>query len=304
MEKVIITGIESKLGCLAAQSLLDKVEKKDLIFVCSDKNTTKKLLGKHFNARFADYDSIDQITNAFTDGDSLLLTPVSRVYPKQCLMQRNIVDGAVRSGVKKVIYTSMIGAGSPSTYSFEAADHKFIETYIKISGLKYIFLRNAQFYENMISAFEQAAGSSGVLKNNIGRGLTSYVSRKDCAEVAACVAAGAGKINSVYNITGPIATSIENFCSIGSEVTGKKVVYRYIDDDAMRAFFDFKGVPHKEQGDWSKAVKTFQSCSDDMVTFGKAVKHGQMNICSNDFERLTGEKPKSLRDAFKEYEIS
>ncbi len=89
--------------------------------------------------------------------------------------------------------------------------------------------------------------SGGILTNNMGEGRMAHVARNDCAEAAACVAAGAGENNKVYYITGPTANTMDEFVTIGSEVTGKKVVYHYIDDDAMWAFFRFQRCSTKNR---------------------------------------------------------
>jgi NAD(P)H dehydrogenase (quinone) len=154
----------------------------------------------------------------------------------------------------------------------------------------------------MISAFEEAANSNGVLTNNMGDGRMAHVSRNDCAEAAACAAAGAGEDNKIYYITGPTANTMEEFCAIGSEVTGRKVSYKYIDDDEMYAFFDSLGVPRYTDGEWAETAKAFPFCGEGMVTFGTAIRKGQMSFCTQDFAVLTGKKPISVREMFENLE--
>jgi len=216
-------------------------------------------------------------------------------------MHKNAIDAAIAAGVKKIIYTSYVGTGDVNG-SYEIADHKYTEDYIKSTGLIYVFLRNAQYCEAMVASFEQAANSGGVLANNMGNGRMAHVSRDDCAEAAACVAAGAGEDNTIYYITGPTANTMEEFVAIGSEVTGKQVVYEFMGDEEMWAFFDSKGVPRKTDGDWSKADPAFPFCSDGMVTVGIAIRKDQLSYCTNDFEMLTGKKPLSVREIFENIE--
>jgi NAD(P)H dehydrogenase (quinone) len=232
----------------------------------------------------------------------LLLISVPQVGEKRRNMHKNALDGAVAAGVKKIIYTSYVGTGDPENGSYEMVDHQYSDEFIKSTGLKYVFLRNAQYCEAMVAAFEQAANSGGVLSNNMGDGRMAHVSRDDCAEAAACVAAGAGEDNKVYYITGPTANTMEEFVAIGSEVTGRKVVYKFIDDEQMWAFFDSKGVPRKTDGDWSKADPAFPFCSNGMVTVGIAIRKNQMSYCTNDYEMLTGKRPVSVREIFENIE--
>lgn len=300
MNKLIIVGFESQFGSQVAQKILKKLGKRGLFFISASKRITSKLIDKHLFAECVDLTNSDHFARVLNDGDTLLLISVSRDNQNKRLFHKNIIDGAVKGGVSKIIYTSMVGAGSPCTYSNEVAEHKFTEIYIKMTGIKYIILRNSQFQEYMISAFEQAALSGGVLKSNMGRGSMAYVAQDDCAEAAACVAAGVGKSNSVYNITGPTAYSMEKFCALGSEITEQKVTYRHVDDDTMMRFFEMKNIPRKTDGDWSRAEDVFHSCGDDLVALGKSIRLGEMNICTNDFEHITGRKSKSVTELFYE----
>ena len=302
MGKTIITGVDGNFGGYSARSILNKMDKTDLIFTSPNRKVLAGFAVQGIDARYADYTDPEQLVGAFAGGDTLLLISVPQVGEKRRMMHKNAIDCAVKAGVRKIIYTSIVGAGVPENEAYEIADHKFTENYIRQSGLTFVILRDAQYCEAMISSFEQAAATDGVLSNNMGDGRMAHVARNDCAEAAACVAAGAGEDNNVYYITGPTANTMEEFVAIGSAATGKKVVYKYISDEEMWAFFDSKHVPRTTDGDWSKADPAFPFCSDGMVTFGRAIRLGQMNNCTDDFEKLTGKKPKSVREIFEDIE--
>ena len=308
MGKVIITGVDGNFGGHAAKTALEKADKNALIFTSPNKAVVERFKAQGLDARYADYTDREQLTGAFAGGDTLFLISVPQVGEKRRTMHRNAIDAAVKAGITRLVYTSIVGAGVPENDAYEIADHKYTEAYILGTGLRYVILRDAQYCEAMIAAFMQAADSGGtatfggVLTNNMGEGRMAHVARSDCAEAAACAALGAAKDNTVYYITGPTANTMEEFVAIGSEVTGRKVVYRYITDEEMWAFFDSKFVPRKTDGDWSKADPAFPFCSDGMVTFGRAIRLGQMSNCTNDFELLTGKKPKSVREIFEDIE--
>ena len=302
MGKVIITGVDGNFGGHAAKTILEKMAAKDLIFTSPSKTAVESFVSRGLDARWADYTDPGQLKGAFAGGETLLLISVPQVGDKRRAMHKNAIDAAVSAGVKRLVYTSIVGAGIPENDAYEIADHKYTESYILSTGLRYVILRDAQYCEAMVAAFEQAAASGGVLTNNMGEGRMAHVARSDCAEAAACAAAGAGGDNRIYAITGPTANTMDEFVAIGSAATGKKVVYRYITDEEMWAFFDSKFVPRKTDGDWSRADPAFPFCSDGMVTFGRAIRLGQMNDCTDDFERLTGKKPKSVREVFENLE--
>jgi len=65
------------------------------------------------------------------------------------------------------------------------------------------------------------------------------------------------------------------------------------------------GVPRTTDGVFKEGSEAPFS-SDGMVTFAQAIREGKMDIWTRDFERLTGDKPISVREMFRnnaEYQI-
>ncbi|AWB46547.1 NmrA family transcriptional regulator [Paenibacillus sp. CAA11] len=301
MGKVIITGVGGNFGAYTARSIMHKMNKEDLIFTSANRAALQIYAEEGVMTRFADFNDAKQLPEAFAGGETLLLISLPFVGPKRRQLHKHAIDGAKAAGVKKIIYVSVVGAGDPENKSLVKIDHEYTENYIKeVGGMDYIFMRDAQYTEAMISQFEQSVAMGGLLRNNMGDGKMAFVSRNDCAEAAACLAAGAGQPNSIYHITGPELLSIAEFMAIGTTITGHEVRYEYINEEEMYRTFDAMGVPRTTDGDFSKSAWPF--CSDDMVSFGKAIHDHKMNIFTEDFKRLTGKKPLSVREIFKHLE--
>ena len=223
------------------------------------------------------------------------------VGPKRRAAHKTAIDAAVRAGVKKLVYTSIVGAGEKDINTYEVNDHVWTENYIKEQPIHYLILRDSQYAEAMVSSFVEAyERTNGVLANNMGEGKMAFISRDDCA-TAAAYAAMSEDIDKVLNINGAELLTIADFLEIASEVTGKKVVYKYITDDEMYAYFDSIGVPRTTEEMWADTAKNFPFCSDGMVTFGEAIRQNQMSVYTNDFEKLTGRKPLSVRQIFEDF---
>ena len=302
MAKIIMTGVDGNLWGHAARTILKKAAVKDLIFTAPNKKALDAYAAQGVETRLADFNDPGQLKEAFAGGDVLLLISMPFVGEKRRRAHKNAIDAAAAAGVQKIVYTSIVGSGDDACESYEKIDHQFTENHVLSTGLKYVFLRNSQYAEAMVSAFEEAANADGVLSNNMGDGRMAHISRNDCAEAAACAAAGAGEDNKVYYPSGQTANTMAEFVAIGVDVTGKKVVYQYIDDEAMYAFFDNLGVPRFTDGEWAETAKAFPFCSEGMVTFGAAIRKGQMDHCTNDFELLTGKKPLTVRQLFENLE--
>lgn len=213
-----------------------------------------------------------------------------------------MIDAAVAAKVDRIVYTSFVGAGEKDIDAYEVKDHKWTEAYIKEQPIHYLFLRDSQYAEAMVSNFIYAAEKTdGILANNFGDGKMAFVSRDDCA-LAAASAAMSDWQDRVVDINGPELLTLAEYLSIASDVTGKKVEYQFIDDNEQYAFFDSIGVPRTTEEMWADTAKDFPFCSDGMVSAGRAVRLGLMSVFTNDFEELTGQKPMSVRRVFEDIE--
>lgn len=301
MGKILITGVDGNFGGRCAETILIQVRKEDLVFTSPNEKALEKYAAMGIETRIANFNDSEQLAEAFSGIETLLLISMPFVGPKRRAAHKNAVDACVKAGVKRLVYTSIVGAGLDECDTYEISDHKYTEGYIRQQPLRYVFLRDCQYAEAMVSAYEEAyENTNGMLSNNMGSGQMAYVSRDDCAVAAAYVAAGAGGDDSIYYISGPEAMTISRYVEIASEVTGKKVVYNEITDEQMYDYFDSIGVPRTTEEMWADSAKNFPFCSDGMVTFGRAIRLNQMNNCTNDFELLTGRKPLSVENIFRD----
>lgn len=72
MSKVIITGVDGNFGSYAARSILNKLDKKDLIVTSPNKSVISKFQEQGIDTRYADYTNPEQLKEAFWGGDVLL----------------------------------------------------------------------------------------------------------------------------------------------------------------------------------------------------------------------------------------
>lgn len=53
---------------------------------------------------------------------------------------------------------------------------------------------------------------------------------------------------------------------------------------------------------WADTAKNSPFCSDGMVSFGRAIRLNQMSTLTDDFEKLTGQTPITVREMFEDME--
>ncbi|MGQ3477340.1 NAD(P)H-binding protein [Paenibacillus sp. TY11] len=305
MGKLLLTGVDGNLGRQAAEYLLNLVGKDQIIFCAYDPASLQGYAEQGIETHVTNFNKIDGLAEAFANADKLALISMPFVGVKRQNAHTNVVDAAKEAGVKQIIYTSLVNAADESNPSVEKLDHVYTEDYIKSVGLDYIFLRNSQYAEAMVTNYFTYVKSDGVLKNNQGDGKMAYISRKDCAKAVAYALAASNYHEAILNINGPELITMSDFIEIGNEVTGHHITYKQTTDEENYAIFDAMGVPRTTDGKFAEDSEAPFS-SEGMVTFGQAIRLGKMDIFTDDFKKLTGQDPVTVKYMFEhanEYQV-
>jgi NAD(P)H dehydrogenase (quinone) len=243
--------------------------------------------------RRGDFDEPQGLLSALAGADRMLLISGTRVG-KRVAQHRAAIEGALKAGVKHMVYTSLLGATSPGNPALVAHDHGPTEDMIKASGLKWTILRDAQYADAVTDVIAPSAIATGQWLSSCGEGRMPFVARADCVACAVAVLTGEGHEGKTYNLTGPDMLTFREAAKMLAEVSGKPIEYVETDDDGMYSAFDAIGVPRQPVDDLVVGGNPW--CSDDMVTFAASVRGRFFEVESNDVERLTGRKPRPLRE--------
>ena len=256
-------------------------------------------LGTSFaSVRQANFDSPEGLVEAMEGGEKLLLISTTMVgeRPRQ---HGNAIDAAKAAGVKHIVYTSIIDGGNPNHPAVEQHDHYATEQLLRQSGLDWTILYNSQYSEAVATAMAIPALEAGTKPDNCGDGKIAFVSRDDCVAVAVAVLTQDGHANKTYNVTGPELLSVPEAMAMVSEMSGKPIELVPVDDEGMYRYFDSLGVARKSEDIGPNDPIPW--ASEGMVTFGQAIREGHFDVLSDDVERITGRKPRSLRSVFEQY---
>lgn len=297
MGKLLLTGVDGNLGKQAAAYLLDLVDKDQVIFCGYDPSSLKQYEEQGIDTHVTNFNKLDGLAEAFAGADKIALISMPFVGVKRQKAHKNVVDAAKAAGVKQIIYTSLVNATDDTNPSVEKIDHAYTENYIKSVGLDFIFLRNSQYAEAMITNYFTFVKTDGVLKNSQGDGKMAYISRKDCAKAVAHALATNDYHEAILNINGPELLTISEFVAVGNEVTGHNISYQEITDEENYLIFDAMGVPRTTDGIFKEDSEAPFS-SEGMVTFAQAIRLGKMDQFTDDFVKLTGQQPITVKYMF------
>ncbi len=276
---------------------MELVDKNQIILCGYNPEALKEFEEQGIETHETNFNNSQGLAEAFANADKVALISMPFVGKKRQNAHKNAVDAAKAAGVKQIIYTSLVNASDESNPSVEKIDHAFTEDYIKKTGLDYIFLRNSQYAEAMITNYFTFAKMDGILKNSQGDGKMAYISRKDCAKAIAYSLVSENYHKSILNINGPQLMTISEFIEYGNQVTGNHVTYEELTDEENYAVFDSMGVPRTTDGKFKEDSEAPFS-SEGMVTFAQAIRLGKMDMFTDDFKNLTGQEPLTVKYMF------
>ncbi len=187
-----------------------------------------------------------------------------------------------RRGVKFIAYTSLANADN-STLSL-AEVHRATEAQIKDTGIPYAMLRNNWYLENETMSIKASLGGAPWM-TAAGDGKVGWALQKDYAEAAASVLFGDGHENKVYELSGS-PLSQQELVSALEEVAGVKISVIKVGDEEYKKAMQAVGMP--------------DFVVELLCGIQKGIREDNLNVESDDFEKLIGRPPTPIKEALKE----
>jgi NAD(P)H dehydrogenase (quinone) len=277
---IAVTGASGQLGRLTLRLLLEQVDAGQVVALS---RTPQALADLGVATRVADFDDPDGLVSAFDGVERLLLisTNVFGTSGRGAWQHANAVRAAVEAGVGHVLYTSITRAGDPAHPAAAAAEHRASEELLAASGLAYTVLRDSMYTQLILMGIEVML-ATGMFLDNSGDGATSYVTREDCAAVAAAVLATGGYEGQRLEVTGPRAFTLAEVAALITEFTGVAVRYVPITDEETIADLVVHGMA--------------ESAARMFATIGKSTRDGYTNVVTDVVEQITGRRATSVAD--------
>ncbi|MFT3928446.1 MAG: NAD(P)H-binding protein [Myxococcales bacterium] len=278
---LLVTGASGKLGRSVLEHLLGR-EAGPLIATTRDPGRLADLAARGVDVRRADFDDEGSMARAFAGaGRALLVSTDELMEPgKRIAQHQRAVKALASAGASHVVYTSF--PRPEGSAALVAPDHAATERCLSDSPLGFSVLRN-NMYSDLLLFSLPAAIAAGQLVDAKAQGRVAYVTREDCARVAAAALADRrfdGR--RVLDVTGPEALSGDDLARLASELGGRPIERRGVSVDQLVNGMVQHGLP--------------EPLAQTYASFDLCVSRGGLADVSDTVLDLTGQKPTSLRD--------
>ena len=280
--QLLVAGASGKLGRRTAEFLLATGAATELILVTRTPAAVADLGERGCDVRFGDYSEPDSLSDAYAGAERMLLISASDIEIRS-EQHRAAIRAAAAVGVRHIVYTSGLNPEPPNPAAV-APSHYATELALVQSGLSWTVLRDSLYSEYQVPEATQAI-ASGRLTHNRGNGEVAYVSRDDCAAVAAAVVAGPGHEGCVYDVTGPESFTPSDLALLYGELAGRNIDIEELDD---QTFVD------RLQGDVGEDDHARYG-AQLVASFGRSIREGYMASRSDVVARLAGRPARTLR---------
>ncbi|WP_445143488.1 NAD(P)H-binding protein [Dyella sp. Tek66A03] len=200
----------------------------------------------------------------------------------------NIAAVARHHGVEAFVNMSQMTVSEMSiTETTESPQHKLhwlAEQVLSWSGLPVVTMRPTVFMDGFfLKTTAAAVRDNDALVLPLGGGRTAPISAVDVARAVAVVLhEPAGHIGRIYNLTGPESADMTRFAMIFSEVLGRTITYRDVPVATWTSKLRELGLP--------------AHLLAHLAAMAYLHQHGRYDRMTDDFIRLTGHLPSSMRE--------
>ncbi len=224
--KIAVTAASGRLGGAIIQYLVDSIGPEQIVGLA---RTPEKAQHLGVEIRKGDYNRREDFEEGLKDVETVLIVS-SMAEPEQRIQQhRNVIEAAKANGVRKIVYTSIIGEPGQTAFSPVIKSNRQTEEDVKASGLEWAIGRNGLYIEPDLEYIDEYV-EEGAIRNCAGEGLCAYTSRTELACAYAQMVLGNEHHGQTYNLVGePI--SQQQLAEYINEVYGTQLTYEPIGVD-------------------------------------------------------------------------
>ncbi|MFA9388347.1 MAG: NAD(P)H-binding protein [Prolixibacteraceae bacterium] len=267
--KVAVTAASGQLGAAVIEQLIKEIGIENTIGIA---RTLAKAAHLGVEIRKGDYNSKADFDDALKGVDVVLIVSGMDAPDKRIGQHRNIINAAKDSGVKKIVYTSIIGKDGKSAFDHIVQSNRQTEQDIKESGLDWSIGRNGLYIEPDVEYIETYK-KDGKIMNCAADGLCSYTTRSELAFAYSQLIMNKDRNGKTFNLAGE-AISQQKLSSYLNMIFQSNLVYEEM------SIADYIEMQKKMNGEFLGTV---------IAGIYTKIRKGEFHIPS-DFEAAAGRK--------------
>lgn len=284
MTDFLVTGASGKFGQSVLRHLLDtlKIAPGRIAAASRKPDALSQWAARGIATRALDFDDAASMATAFAGTGRVLIISTNALDAEGTRLRQHsaAIAAAAKAGVNHIVYTSLPNADT-SPVSF-APDHAGTEAVIAASGVAgWSILRNHWYFENLYLSMPSAL-ASGQWYSASGDGRLAHIARDDLALAAAVALTDGFTGQRTLTLGGGKARSTEEIAAMVSKATSKPLTVVRVPLDGLIQGMIGAGLP--------AGVATV------LGSFDAAQKGGFLDGNSEEFETLTGRKPRPFED--------
>ncbi|WP_417494394.1 SDR family oxidoreductase [Maricaulis sp.] len=221
MMTIAITAVSGHLGQAIARTLIDMPGIGPVVGLA---RTPAKASGLGIEVRPGDYTRPDQLKTSLAGVDTLLLVSGMDAPDARIQQHRNVIEAAKAAGVSKIVYTSIQGPETGTTFSPVVQSNRQTEADIRASGLAWAIGRNGIYIEPDIEYIDSYK-ARGEIANSAGDGKCGYTTRAELGHAYASLLTGAHLDGQTVNLHGEAITQTR-LAALMNTAFGTQLVYR------------------------------------------------------------------------------
>lgn len=279
--KIILTGTTGKLGSEVLKHLLQLVPASDIIVSVYNPDGHQELKDKGVEVRAGDFNDPESLLLAFKGGDALFLTSLpSRDDEYRIKSQTQVIDVAIKAGVKHIYYTSLAFGDESNARVMKA--HYATEKYLKAAGISFTLIREGPYMTSypLYLGFYETTSDEVVVP---GDGKVAFAAREDLGEATAKIIASGKYSGKTVTLTGSKAYSLQEVTHLLSQVLKKDIAFKKVSDEEYLE----RNRDKRDVAEWW--LSTYPT-----------LENGGLATVDPTLEQLLGRKPRQLEDLLKD----
>ncbi len=274
---LLVTGASGHLGRRVVELLLQKKTAK-VVAVTRHPEKLKDIRDPLLTVKHGNFDVPDALVEAFRGADRLLLVSTDALG-RRAQQHREAIDAANVAGVQHLVYLSL--ASADRTVVALSEEHDQTEKLIHASPLSYTILRNHFYADNLLMTLPPGL-ARGKIYSTTGTMGAAFVTREDCARVAAAVLASRERGKKTFEVTGPKAVTYPEIARFLTQYFKRPIDFDEVGMVELKQTLNRDGFP--------------SGLADILVSCDLAIGRGEFNATTSVVKDWTGTMPMNVAE--------